>query len=550
MPLPPNMEISEYLEIFRRRKWFIVFSILTILFGAIVYCVIAPESYKSSTTIFVIAPGVAEEYVRSTSGTRGEERIFSLRQKVMSRTNLMAVMSELGLYKGEKKSAPAEALVEMMRKNIEIQVASNALRRERQGNENAFTITFSHPDPRMAQLTASRLASFFVEENVKTRAQQAEGTSEFLESQLKTTKGRLEVQEEKVKQYKLRYVGELPQQLQANLQILSRLQDQARINSDASRSARDRKVFVESQLRALEAQLKTTMSQTASETGTSSEDAIFNDLAAKRVRLAELSAKFTPMYPEIRRLREEISQQEKRLEERHRVERERGNTPEETPPRMSRPLATSSQGVGAREREEIQRLRLQVAALDIEIESLKNDRVGIDKSSAQLETRVEKSPRREQEMVSLTRDYENLKRSYDDLLRKKLDAEMGQNLEVRQKGEKFTILDPANLPREPFSPNRPVVFGIAFVVAFMVGFGGAIGQEVVMPTLRGKRDFHQFFNIPVLASIPVINDAEYERHGKRRRMAIYGGLISFFFAITVFLILFASKIQAIFGRTS
>ena len=549
MPLPPNMEISEYLEIFRRRKWFIVFSILTILFGAIVYCVIAPERYKSSTTILVIAPGVAEEYVRSTSGTRGEERIFSLRQQVMSRTNLLAVMSELRLYMEEKKSAPVEDVVELMRKNIDIQEASGSIRRERGSKENAFTITFTHADPRMAQRTASRLASFFVEENVKARSQQAEGTSEFLESQLKTTKGRLEVQEEKVKQYKLRYLGELPQQLQANLQILARLQDQARTNSEAIRSARDRKVFVESQLRALEAQLKTTMSQTASETGTSSEDA-FNDLAAKRVKLAELSAKYTPMYPEIRRLREEISQQEKRLEEGRRVERERGNTPEGTPPRMSRSLATSRQGVGAREREEIQRLRLQDAALDIEIGSLKKDREGIDKSSAELEARVEKSPRREQDMVSMTRDYENLKRSYDDLLKKKLDAEVGQNLEARQKGEQFTIMDPANLPQQPFSPERLKVFGIAFVVAFMVGFGGAIGWEGVMPTFRGKRDFQQFFNIPVLASIPVINDAEYERHGKRRRMAIYGVLISFFFAITVFLILFASKIQAIFGRTS
>ncbi|HWS15646.1 MAG TPA: Wzz/FepE/Etk N-terminal domain-containing protein, partial [Candidatus Methylomirabilis sp.] len=239
--------MSDYLEILRRRKWFITFSILIILFGASVYCVVTPEEYKSSTTILVIPQRVPEGYVRSTIGSRVDERLFSIWQQVLSRTRLIAVMEELGLYPEERKKLPAEVVVEMMRKKIDIQVLSGTsnMGRRRDSGEDAFKLTVIHSNPRSAMLTASRLASFFVDENMKSREQQAAGTSEFLQSQLQSTKVRLEAQEEKVKQYKLQFMGELPQQLQANLQILSRLQDQLKMNSDARRTAQDRKVFVE-----------------------------------------------------------------------------------------------------------------------------------------------------------------------------------------------------------------------------------------------------------------------------------------------------------------
>ena len=106
MPLLPNMETSDYLDILRRRKWYIVFSILVILFGSSVYSVIAPEKYKSSTTILVIPQRVPEGYVRSTISSRVEEHLSTIWQQVLSRTRLLAVMDELGLYKEERRNSP------------------------------------------------------------------------------------------------------------------------------------------------------------------------------------------------------------------------------------------------------------------------------------------------------------------------------------------------------------------------------------------------------------------------------------------------------------
>jgi len=201
------------------------------------------------------------------------------------------------------------------------------------------------------------------------------------------------------------------------------------------------------------------------------------------------------------------------------------------------------QAPGSKERDEILRLRAQNKAIDSEIASLRTERQEIEKTISSLESRVGQSPRREQEMVSLTRDYENLKASYDDLLKKKLDADVSQNLEKRQKGERFQILDPADLPEKPFSPDRWKVFGIAFAAAMLIGFGGAIGFEMINPALRGKRDFQHFFKVPVFASIPVIRDTEYEARKSRQLAFVYTGLISIGALVILFLFVYGGKVR-------
>lgn len=547
MPLRPNMQPQEFLEIFLRRKWLIVFSILFILFGASVYCVVTPERFKSSTTILVVPQRVPENYVKSTISIRIEDRLGTIKQQVMSRTRLVAVMDELGLFKEARKKQPVEEVVDEMRKRITIEVR----------HTDAFTLSFVHENRQAAMLTTSRLASFFIDENLKNREQQAVGTADFLESQLQETKKKLEEQEDRVKRYKSAYMGELPQQLQANLAVMSRLQDQLKANADAIRSAQDRRMFTESQIGTLESQAASIEAQARAASGggeTAAAEPVspsdpaapyLPELNAKRARLADLSTKYTDRYPEIRRLKEEVARLEKQVAD------ARGNpTPAqgatgEPASRPPAPLAANPASPLSREREEIRRLRTVLTGLDLEIQSLKKESGEIRKSVAGMEARVERSPKREQEMISLTRDYDNLKRSYDELLKKKLDADISQNLEKRQKGEQFQILDPANLPEEPFIPNRPKVFGIAVLAALLIGFGGAIGLETIDPSVRGAKEFRHFSELPILASIPSIHDKTYAKKVGRRRAAVFGGLITFTTAVTVFLLVYGEKVRTI-----
>lgn len=543
MPLRPDMDIREYLDLLLRRKWLVIFSFLFVVFGASVFCVVTPEQFKSTTTILVIPQRVPENYVQSTVSVGVADRLATIQQQVMSRTRLTAVMEELNLFPEVRAKEAPEEVLEAMRKRIEIEVVSDKTRRRDSGTD-AFSISFLYENPRLAMLTVSRLASLFIDENLKSREQQAVGTSEFLDSQLKETKARLEAQEDRIKKYKMQFMGELPQELQTNLTVLGRIQDQYKTNADGIRAAEDRKVFLEAQLGMLERSARSVVRDDGRvETlpgGADPLQALLAELTLKRARLSDLSAKYTERYPEVSRLRREVEQLEANLAQMRQASHSPDNQAERKNVRsVSVPIASP------RDMEEIRRLKAQIAATDAEIGSLKQARANIQKSIVELQAKVERSPRREQEMISLTRDYENLKQSYNDLLKKKLDADISQSLEKRQKGEQFQIIDPANYPEKPFSPDRKKIFGISLLLAFGLGFGGAIGLEMADLTLRNARDFRHFFDLPVLASIPVLQDETFRRKKMVRKATVFGGIICFTAAASAFLLLYGQKIRAI-----
>jgi polysaccharide chain length determinant protein (PEP-CTERM system associated) len=564
------MSLQEYLAIFLRRKWMIVFTILTILFGASVYCVVTPEKFRSSTTILVVPQRVPEGYVKSTVSIKIEERLATIQQQVMSRTRLVTVMDELGLFKELRKSRPIEEVVDMMRKRIEIQVGAPDAKKRRDAESDSFTLSFVHENRQTAMLTASRLASFFIDENLKSREQQAVGTSEFLDSQLQETKGKLEAAEAKVRQYKMQFMGELPQQMQANLAVLSRLQEQLRANADATRTAEDRRVFLTSQIASLESHIRefekpapqtvnVPADSTPEATAVANPELVVIDpahpqtieLAAKQSKLAELSNRYTDSYPEVVRVKREIEQLERRIVEIRKTAPSPANAVPSpvkkgaSPPRVTPAAVTPSAPRATKERDELRLLKAQLASVEADIPQAKRDRQELLRAMAVVEAKVGQSPRREQEMISLSRDYDNLKASYDELLKKKLDADVSQNLEKRQKGEQFQILDPANLPEEPFVPDRKKIMGIAALAAFALAFGGTLLLEITNPALRTAHDFKHIYSFPVLASVPQIQDGEYAERRKMHQAAVFGGIALFLVSVCGFLLLFGDRIRTI-----
>jgi len=531
------MELRDYGKLFLRRKWLIVFSFLCILFAAVVYCVVTPELYKSSTTILIIPQSVPQDYVRSTVSVKVEQQLATIKQQVMSRTTLMKVMEELRLFEKERKSLSQEEVVELMRKRVGIEVVSGKAR----DTSDAFTLSFQYENPKAAMFAASRLASFFIDENLKTREQQAVGTSEFLESQLKETKDRLETLEAKVKEYKTRFMGELPQQMDANLRMLTGLQDRLRSNEASARALEDRKAYLEAQLGLMEKSVTTTVTDNGQTVQVSSQDpsqSLENQLVQKRARLAELTSKFTPRHPTVVAARQEAAELEKRLAE---VQRSAPVPADGKQPAGARPASASSPSGS----EELRRMRAQLDSSAVDIVSLKREKNTIEKSIAVVEQKIELSPKREQEMISLIRDYENQKKSYDDLLKKKLEADVSQNLEKRQKGTQFQILDPANLPQESFKPDRKKAMLIGFLLALGLGFGGAILLESTDLTLHDVRDFKHLYKVQILGAIPVVLDRGYLRERALRRAAVIGGLVTFTVALSVFLIVYNAKIRTI-----
>ena len=536
MPLRPKMELREYGKLFLRRKWMIVFSVLSVLFAASVYCVVSPELYKSSITILIIPQTVPEDYVRSTISVKVDQQLATIKQQVLSRTTLTKAMDELRLFEKERKKLSSEELFAMMRKRIEIDVVRGASR----DSSEAFSLSFLHEKPKEAMHAAARLASLFIDENLKTREQQAVGTSEFLESQLRGTKARLEVMEQRVKEYKIRYMGELPQQMEANLRMLTGLQDRLRTNETGTRTVEERKVFLEAQISLIGKSFPAASAGNGKSVPALSRDPVQSlqiQLASKKAKLAELNERYTEMVPEVVRTKQEVADLEKRIAEAWRSAANPSAGDTNADPQIGAAFLPES--------DEIRRMRAQLKATTAEIASLKKEKEEIRKSIASVEQKIEQSPRREQEMISLIRDYENQKKSYDDLQKKKLEADVSQNLEKRQKGTQFQILDPANLPEEPFQPNRKKVMGVSLLLALVLGFGGTIAWEAMDLRLRDVRDFRQLYKVPILGYIPVFQDQQYQRERAVRRATVFGGLITFTMAFSIFLLVYRDKIRTI-----
>ncbi|MBE0602858.1 MAG: hypothetical protein IH611_04410 [Deltaproteobacteria bacterium] len=513
----------------------IVFSFLIIMFLALVYCVKVPDQFRSETKILIIPPSVSEGMVRSTVNVNTRDRLRAIEQDTISRTRLRSVINSIGVARLGFEGMTEDDMLGKMKSRIELEIEKNPDRNPER-NVNTFYLSFLHEDPKVAQEVTSSLGAMFIGENIKLREAVTQETSMFLETQMEETKVRLEQQEEKLKNYKLRFTGELPQQEGANLSRLQRLQDQIKTNTDAVARLQDRKSFLESQLNAIAKSLQTESG------GEPSADqlipvSLFAELAARKKKLEEANRKYTERHPAVVQARWEVEQAEAQIAEARKQAKKGGSTGGGVPAGGLKNLNP--------EMAEVQRLRQQIAQVDMDINALNREKTNAARMIDQIQFKVDRLPQREQEMISLTRDYEKIKKTYDELLDKKLKANISRNLEENQKGERFQVVEPAGLPVRPAKPDRLQVFLLALLASIVIGVGGPFLLEMMDPTLRGAKEFRSFFDVPILASLPVIQDDQYKRRIAFRTMALRFGLLSMGGAYAIFLVIYGGKVVSI-----
>jgi hypothetical protein len=272
---------------------------------------------------------------------------------------------------------------------------------------------------------------------------------------------------------------------------------------------------------------------------------LLSELFLRKKKLEEASRKFTPIHPSVVQARSEVKQMEAMIatarEEARKVQA--GSTGGTAKPSSTQSISELQQV--SPEMGEVQRLRYQIAQTDLEINALKRESAIASRTIDEIQRKVERLPQREQEMISLTRDYDNIKKSYDDLLSKKLKANISESLEEGQKGERFQVVEPADLPTRPSKPDRLKAIAFALLASLVIGVGGSFGLEVLDPTLRGSREFKSFFDMPILACLPVIQDDRLKRRSAVRRAAVVGGLVSILGAYVIFLTLHGEKVLSI-----
>ena len=469
-----TFSIVDYLEIAWRRKWFIIIPLLVVMPITIALCFLLPKIYRASTTILVIPQNVPDSFVKSTVTMNPSEYLNVLSQEIMSRTRLEKIIHELSLFQEEFiDKIPMEKIIDLIRKNIEIDVHSHSSRTR---GVSSFTISYLGKDPHTVALTANRLASLFIEENLKSREQQAKKTTDFLTSELNKLKVILEEQEKKTSKFKQHYLGSLPEQREANLRMLDQLILQRQRITEELNDVENRKILLQQQL----LQSESFLSPASDEQRVfpvSSLQARINNI--KR-RITELQNKYTDNHPDVISAKTEL---QKLMAQSH-----SGNT------------ETQEETDNALEGE----INQQLFSLNLEIKTLKNEDRIIKGKIADYQSRVEMAPKLEQQLASLTRDYQNTKSAYDGLMKKCLEAEQAEKLEINQQGEQFKVLDPAKVPHKPFKPNQPKIVVIGFMLALGLGGGLVVLLEYLDQSFYSVKDLESYLGLPVLASIPLV----------------------------------------------
>ncbi len=481
-----------------RFRWLILLPWIAITAGVFAFAQTLPDQYRSVSLIQVVPQRVPQTLVRSTVTAGLDERLPVIMQQILSRTKLERIIQDFELYTAERNNGRLmEDIIADMRDDIRVDPVKG----------DAFQVAYVSRDPRMAMRVTERLAALFVEENIRDREVSAEGANQFLESQTDDARRRLLEHEKKLEEYKRQYRGELPSQLSTNLTTLASYQANIQSLRENLFRDRDQRATLERTIQELEAdaavaqQLPVAPDPTAP---TAQPAAVRLQIA--RGQLAQLQTQFTDEHPEVQRGRRLIRELEAKAAEEA----------------LATPL---SPGVVANPQEalrlrRIQEARLSIERIDKQIAAREEAITRLERGTSDIDRRVEATPTRESEMVALTRDYETLRTVYNELMRKSEDAKVAANLERRQIGEQFKVLDTARVPERPFSPNRTQFYlgGLFGGLAVGVGLVGLL--EYRDSTLRTDHDVVTALALPVLATIPAIITREDRQFMRRRRLAV------------------------------
>jgi polysaccharide chain length determinant protein (PEP-CTERM system associated) len=472
---------ADYLMMLRRRWVLIV--ILTLVGGPLAYGIsrILPNRYKSTTLILVQQPSIPSDIVRTVDTTDIGQRLASMQQQILSRTRLEPIIHQFGLYSSDINRVPMEELVYHLQKSIEV-TPLLPMAETRARDLPGFSVTVTMDDPRAAQSVCTAVTSMFIEENLRLRQQHSEDTTQFLVQQLADAKVKLDEQDGKLAAFKTRYLGSLPDEEQTNLNLLMGLTSQLDAATQALARAQQDKTFAESML------TQQIGAWQAAQSGRSPET-LDQQLATLQVQLASLQSRYTDDYPDVVKAKNDIEALKKKIAENEEQKKQAG--PDKTPKSTVEP-------------QQVAQLRAQIHNYDQVIAEKTREQDQIKQQIRVYQDRVQSSPAIEQQFKELTRDHQTALDFYNDLLKKRALSAMATDLEHRQEGEQFQVLDPAYLPDKPSFPNRLQFTLSGFVGGLALGLGIAFLLEMKDTSMRTERDIEFTLHLPVLAMVPAI----------------------------------------------
>jgi succinoglycan biosynthesis transport protein ExoP len=531
----------------RRKKAFVIASSAIFLLGLVIAFAL-PPIYLSRTTILIENQQIPEEYVQTTITGYVEERLQVITQQIMSRTRLLEVIKQFNLYADLQSRYTTEEIIEGMRDDIHLETISADVIDRRTGRPTAatiaFTLSYEGADPSTVQKVSSVLASLYLEQNLKSREQRASNTTTFLQQELDELKGQIDTFQKKISEFKTAHTGALPEHIQINLQASARLEMQLDQMDMQIRSLQERKIYLEGQAASVDPltpvvtedgktimhpkerlkflrlqlislqsalaekhpdikKLKREIDELEAQVGESDDSlAKVRRLSELQGQLAILEGKLGPKHPDVIKLSKEVELLTKEVEN------------------LQAEKATLSVAEKSPDNPAYISLMTQIASTEMEIKGLVEEKENIKQKIDIYQRKIENAPVVEKEYNDLTRDYENAKYKYNEIMTKLMEARVAQGMEESQQGERFTIIDPAQLPEKPFKPNRVAIILIGFVLALGAGVGLAAAQESLDTSIKTAEEINAVTGLPVFSVISLMETDE-ERRARRIRGALF-----------------------------
>lgn len=522
---------DDFLRIAWRRRWLIVVPLVVIASTTAVVAFFLPNRYRASTSIIIVPQRVPEEFVRSTVTAELSERLNLISQQILSRTRLERIIQEFNLYERERARLIMEDVVEQMRGDITLNVNTDPRRR---AQASSFNVSFESVDARTAMRVTERLASLFVQENLEDRELLADQTNQFLQGQLEEARRKLLEHEKKLQGFRQKNNGQLPEQVASNLTMMQSAQMQLQNVVESGNRDRDR-------LLALERNLADSLTAAAPvvvlpQGGNPNNEQFVGtaaqQLEAARGGLRNLELRLKPEHPDIGRAKRIIAELERKAETEA----------------LQQPLSATAQApVLALDRNaqaRVESMRLEIQDLSQRLDSGKREAARLQETAQGHASRVQAAPSLEAELTELMRDYTTLQEGYTSLLKKSEDSRIAVNLERRQIGEQFRVLDGARLPERPVSPDRVRINVMGILGGLAFGLGLVALLEYKDTSLKNDDEVVTTLSLPVLAVIPVMTSAT-ERRAFRRKKLVLSASASVFCLVVAAAVVMVWRLQVV-----
>lgn len=488
-----EMSVNDYIGIIKHRAVLVIVCITVILGLSVLVAMSIPPVYESSGTILVESQQISPDLVAANNNTFADERIEVIRQRVMTREHLEAIIDKYNLFSSEIRRLSVTEKIDEMRNAITVSLVSAAVK-GRGEVTIAFRVGFEHKQPEVATQVANELVTLFLDENIKQRTERASETTEFLTQEADKLRVELEVLENRLADFKQAHSNALPEHQELRMNMLSRAETELKEVDRDYKAARE-------ELRFNELEVKSASAGVVSKSGASGSAASQpQDLDSLKAEYTRLLSLYTEAHPDVRAVKRKITALE----------------------------AAQGAGTGAVTSVslDVAKAQARVAASEANIKSLADQKQQILAKIDAYEAQILETPQVERGLVTLTRDHDNARKKYEEIRTKEMGAKISESLEQENKAERFVLLEAPLMPEKPVRPNRKKVVAMGFVLA-PVGTGALVMLlELLNQRVRGVEALASVLGRRVLGTIPYIHTrAELARRKRLQVLMLLGGVL-------------------------